>query len=271
MMKPVAKKHIGAVLTIVVCVCSLVALSAGTTLAASNSSGTGNIVPGAGQALAYAGYLKTPVGSNVASIGPLFPAALGRCDTRTMQVKVPADSLSLGTFAGSGTLVDKASNSQSGKATVVQASSDIQNVNVLSGLITANEVKAAVTSRITLFKATSTNNSKFTNLVVAGKQISGTPAPNTTINLVGLGVVILNEQVGPVDQADYTSIAVTAIDVKVTTQNSFGLPIGTHILIAHAESQYTHTKMPAVISAKAYGLFAFGKVGSGFTKSGPWA
>jgi hypothetical protein len=153
----------------------------------------------------------------------------------------------------------------------VQASSDVQNVNVLSGLISADEVDAVAASTATSSSASSSNNSTFTNLVVLGNHINGTPAPNTKITLPGLGYVILNEQVGPVNHHTQTHISVTAIDVVVTTTNGFNLPIGTHILIAHAESGITVLSFPAIVGARAYGLLTYDKIDRNFVKSGPFA
>src|SRR5207237_5895493 len=114
-------------------------------------------------------------------------------------------------------------------------------------------------------------NSTFTNLVVLGVPVSGTPPPNTKITLPGLGFVILNEQSGPVNGHTKTHISVTAIDVNVTEANGFGLPIGTHILIAHADSGIHLISFPATVSARAYGLLTFDKIDKNFAKSGPWA
>ncbi len=267
-MRPIAQSRFIALLVVF----TLCVLSSGTfTAQAASGVGSPNVIPGVISGSAYAGYLNVPAGFKLASVGPLFGVSLGSCDTLAKREKSTAATLKLRGFAGSGTLTDIVQSTQTSTTTTVQASSDVQNVNVLSGLITANEVKTVVVSQVTSSSASSVNNSVFTNLVVAGVHITGTPAPNTVIPLPGLGEVILNKQVGPVNHTNSTSIAVTGIDVKVTLDNTFGLPVGTHILIAHAQSGFTRTSIPDVVSARAYGLFAFGKVGSGFVASGPWA
>src|SRR5579872_3738020 len=250
----------------------LCVLSFGTLAAqAASNAGSPTILPGVIGGSAYAGYLNVPAGFKLVSVGPLFGVSLGSCDTQAKREQSTAAAMKLRGFASSGSLTDSVQSTQTSTTTTVQASSDVQNVNVLAGLITADEVKTVVVSQVTSSSATSVNNSVFTNLVVAGVHISGTPAPNTVIPLPGLGEVILNKQVGPVNHTNYTSIAVTGIDVKVTLHNTYGLPVGTHMLVAHAQSGFTRTSIPDVVSARAYGLFAFGKVGSGFVASGPWA
>lgn len=250
----------------------LVMLTAATSpvLASSNVRYSSGVLPAVAHGSAYAGYLKVPKGGHIAKVGPLFPVGLG-CNTSSKTVSATAGSLSLSGFATSGSLVDQVTTNYSMSTASVQASSDIQNVNVLAGLITADEVDAVASSTATSSSASSTNDSTFTNLVVLGVPISGTPAPNTKITLPGLGFVVLNEQSGPVNHHTETHISVTAIDVNVTTANSFKLPIGTHILIAHAESGITLLSFPAVVSARAYGLLTYDKIDKNFVKSGPFA
>ncbi|PYJ18263.1 MAG: hypothetical protein DME96_02865 [Verrucomicrobia bacterium] len=80
------------------------------------------------------------------------------------------------------------------------ATADVHDANLLitqlGGVITADEVKAVSTTThdATGFH-TSAEGSTFVNLVVAGIPIMGTPPPNTQINLVGFGHVVLNEQI----------------------------------------------------------------------------
>src|SRR5207249_11933496 len=69
-------------------------------------------------------------------------------------------------------------------------------IKQMGGDITADEVKAASTTThdATGFH-TSAEGSTFVTLVVAGIPIMGTPPPNTQINLVGFGHVVLNGQI----------------------------------------------------------------------------
>ncbi len=264
-------KGILALLASLLIALSMVTLSAGSASASSAVPSASGVLSGVVGGSAYAGYLNTPVGSSVASVGPLFPIGLG-CEFRSpLTVDASALSMSLGTFASSGSLDDKVTTSRTQTSATVQASSTVQNAKILAGLISATTVQAVATSNATPSSASSTGGATFVNLVIAGKKISGTPAPNTTITLDDLGSVVLNEQSGPVNGVNFTSISVTAIDIQVKEANRFGLPIGTHILIAHAQSSFTRTSFQAVINANSYGLYALGPVGSGFVNSGPYA
>jgi hypothetical protein len=179
--------------------------------------------------------------------------------------------MQLGAFASSGSLTDTVTSTHTATTADVHAKSTIQSANILTGLITADAVTANAFSHATATNASSTGNAIFVNLVVAGSHISATPAPNTTIPLPGLGSVVLNEQSGPVNGVNHTRISVNAIDVRITQTNTFGLPVGTRIIIAHAQSSFDRTSVLAAVDANAYGLLGVTKVGSSFVKSGPWA
>jgi hypothetical protein len=229
-----------------------------------------DVLPGIDYAVAYGGLLQVPAGFNLASIGPLSAAALG-CDTSAKTSSSSANSMTLGSFASSGAATATVTAGRTATRASTQASATIDSVNILNGLITASAVNAVVSSQSTSASSSSSNNSTFSNLTVAGVPILFTPGPNTTLPLPGLGNVVLNEQIGPIDGADATSITVTAIDVSVTVPNTLGLPTGTHILLAHTESSFQRTAVPAVVGANSYGLHAFGQLGLGFADSGPLA
>ena len=233
-------------------------------------SNTPGVLAGVANGSAYAGYLQVPAGSSIASVGQLFPVDLG-CNTSPQTISSTAASSQLGVFASSGSLTDQVTSIRSSATASFQASSTVQNVNILGGLITATAVRAVASSQANASSASSTNNSHFAHLVIAGVAISGTPGPNTTIALPGLGSVVLNEQSGPNNSANITSISVTAIDVHITLANIFGLPVGTHIIIAHAQSRFIRTSIRAIVNAGSYGLYVIGKAGSNSAASGPWA
>jgi hypothetical protein len=264
------KNLVRAVLVLTASVLLLFSVFATSAFASSTVATSSGVLPGVAHGSAYAGYLKVPKGGHIASVGPLFPVGLG-CNTSSATRSATAAGLNLNGFATSGTLTDTVTTSHTSSAITVQSSADVQNVNILGGLITADEVDAVASSSANGSSATSTNNSTFTNLVILGNPVSGTPAPNTKITLPGLGYVILNEQKGPKNGKTTTHIEVTAIDVVVTATNGFSLPIGTHILIAHAESGINVTSSASLVSARAYGLLANDKIEKGFAKSGPWA
>jgi len=246
---------------------SFVTLNARASNGVNRSSGA---LPGVTSGYAYGGLLLSPAGSSVASVGPLFPVGLG-CSITNKTVSASGASMQLGTFASSGSVTDTVTSTHTATTADIHANSTVQSVNILVGLITSGRVTADAFSHATATNASSTGSATFVNLVVAGRSISRTPAPNTIIRLPGLGYVVLNEQSGPVNGVNHTSFSVHAIDVNITQANTFGLPVGTRIIIAHANSSFDRTNVLAVVSATAYGLLGVTKVGSSFVNSGPWA
>ncbi len=115
------------------------------------------------------------------------------------------------------------------------SSSTIQNVSALGGVITADAVTSvSTTSRNNTTGAFSTSaaGTQFVNLKVAGATISGTPAPNTKINLpLGLGYVILNQQTGHVGK-NTADLTVIGIHVVLTA----GPMAGTDVIVSFANS-----------------------------------
>src|SRR5436305_11647475 len=241
-----------------------------TALASSGVPDVSGALPGEVSGSAYAGYLHVSAGSSIASAGPLFPVSLG-CNIADKTNTATAASMQLGLFASSGSLTDSVTSTHTATTAQVHANSTVQSANILAGLIAADVVTADAIGHATATTASSTGSATFVHLVVAGKSISATPAPNTTITLTGLGSVVLNEQSVKSDGVNHTSISVNAIDVRVTLANSFGLPVGTRIIIAHAQSSFTRTSALVVVRVTAYGLLGVAKVGSAFVKSGPWA
>lgn len=92
-------------------------------------------------------------------------------------------------------------------------------VNILNGLITADGVVAMATSTIGNANA---DGSSLANLVVNGTQVDD-PAPNTRMNLPGVGYVVLNEQIptsgGMTVNMIHVVLQQTALGLTRTTGN----------------------------------------------------
>lgn len=57
--------------------------------------------------------------------------------------------------------------------------------------------------------------------------------PNTELPLIGLGKVIINEQTIPTSGG---RTQVNGLRIVINTTNLLGLPVGSQIIIAHAEA-----------------------------------
>ena len=89
-------------------------------------------------------------------------------------------------------VVDTTADSLAHRHTVKsRTSADVHDADILSGLITATEIKAVSTTiHDTAGFHRSAAGSEFVDLVVNGTPISGNVAPNTTIDLPGVGRVV---------------------------------------------------------------------------------
>ena len=134
--------------------------------------------------------------------------------------------------------------SSDGTSTFTRSTETIQNVNLLGGLIHATTLKALSEVRYTDGSGFSfRNGSSVVGLTINGKSINGAQAPNTKIDLPGIGFVVVNEQKRNV-KSDFASQEVNLIHVHVTNAgNPLGLQLGTDITVAHAFASLT-TPLP---------------------------
>jgi hypothetical protein len=119
------------------------------------------------------------------------------------------------------------------QASTAQSTAHLEHVNILSGLITAETVIAATSSWVSGAAGRNAAGSSFTNLVVNGVPL-GTgdylPAPNTRVDLPGVGYAVLNEQIA----SGASGIKVNMIHVVLRNALT-GLTTG-EIIVASASS-----------------------------------
>lgn len=115
------------------------------------------------------------------------------------------------------------------RTTSAQTTSELGAVQVLNGLISADQVLAVASSYVNDAGAASdATGSMLLGLVVAGQSIGSMPAPNTRIALPGTGYVVLNEQTVTGNGTTTSGITVNMIHVVLT--GLFGTKIGEIIL-----------------------------------------
>lgn len=119
--------------------------------------------------------------------------------------------------------------------TSAESSSTLEQVDILEGLITADAVVAISSSWLSEGTAGSdTGGSTFANLVVNGQPIDGDVAPNTGIDVPGVGTVILNEQIATGDGVDEAALTVNMI--RVVLKNSLTGATTGEIVVGSAHS-----------------------------------
>lgn len=118
----------------------------------------------------------------------------------------------------------------------VKTSATVQNLNLLSGLITGDAVRSvSSTSHGADGFSISPKGTSFTHLVVAGQPITGKVTPNTRIDLAGFGHIVLNEQKGKVGDSS-ASLTVVAVHLVIDQSNALGIPVGTQVIVAYAST-----------------------------------
>src|SRR5438132_630124 len=163
---------------------------------------------------AYSTYVNTPLGSSGQTPLAVLPAVFG---TDGAEAEAEGSALNV---AGALTsdFINSITSGEIGTAeTGAQSTASAASVNILNGLITADEVVANVMSSASEGGAfSSADGSTFTNLAIAGVgSLSGDSplAPNMNISLPGVGYVVLNEQIPSGDGVSSSGLTVNMIHV----------------------------------------------------------
>lgn len=149
----------------------------------------------------------------LADTGPL-PASGGNLNTSVASTNV------LGLASA-----DALRSTSSGSGSSAQSQSEVLNVNLLSGLVTADVVKSNSSASCSGSTATTSGNSQLVGLVIAGQSVL-TSSPNLAISLPGGISVVVNEQTssqgGNAGAMTVNALHVTgpSIDVVVASAHS---------------------------------------------------
>ena len=194
------------------------------------------------------------VGSTIV-VGQTAPVGVGPgCGTPQVGLTVTGTVLSV--LARPTIATGAINTSAATSSNAATATSDVHQISLLGGFITASEVKAvSTTSHDSGGFHTSAAGSAVVNLVIATSPptvINAVPAPNTTIQLLGFGHVVLNEQIVS-GTATTKKLTVNMIHVYVTQSNVLGIAVGTQIIVSHAFSGLTQANGPGSLDGTAYG------------------
>jgi len=179
-------------------------------------------------------------------VTPQVSADIGTCFGNTSNgAHKTALSLNIPNILSSDTVDShvETGRSSDGTSTFTRSTETIQNVNMLGGAIHATSLKALSEVRYTDGSGFSfRNGSSVVGLTINGNAVN-LPAPNTKIDLPGIGFVVVNEQKQSL-KPDFASQEVNLLRVHVTNAgNPFGLQLGTDITVAHAFASLT-TPLP---------------------------
>jgi hypothetical protein len=146
-------------------------------------------------------------------------------------------SFSVGSLLSLGNGVSTAFGGPQDGGTVAQTTSTIENVSLLGGLITATTIKAVAKETFKNgVRTRSTAGSGFVGLKVGPLVVPINVPHDTELPLPGLGRVLINEQIVPISGG---RTKVNGLHIFITTGNLLGLPVGTELILAHAEALAT--------------------------------
>ncbi len=131
-------------------------------------------------------------------------------------------------------------------ALAAKATTKIAGVNLLGGMVRATAITSVAGSGFDYTAPARSNGigSSFGGLVINNMPYAAVVPANTTVDLPGLGSLVLNEQRCHGDgvpetncRADHVSnIETFGIHIHVSVPNTYGLPVGSEVIIARAKS-----------------------------------
>ncbi len=185
-----------------------------------------------------------------AAVDPLLPTAYveyveippsgGHANKSVTATVLPSDGNVANTQAAVADSLGTITNSES-KATSYAQAAGVCVLRLPNCVIRATLIKSqANSSAKATTRSSNATGTQFVDLVVAGIPITGTPPPNTVIPLpLGLGYVVLNQQVPDGPETGHTGLTVSAIVVHLN------LPLapllrGADVIVAQAHSDATY-------------------------------
>jgi murein DD-endopeptidase MepM/ murein hydrolase activator NlpD len=167
----------------------------------------------------------------------------GQSESVTASVAAPPDAVALGggfAYPSDGSAVTSGAVASSASARVVDetatanASSDVTNLVLFGGEITAAQVtsKAVASAKTGDAPTGDLSSSSISSLVVLGQPVEATPGARVEIGDWGYAIVLAQ---GAAPTADGFRGFVTALDVHLTLDHG-GLPAGSQILVGYAEA-----------------------------------
>ncbi len=133
----------------------------------------------------------------------------------------------------SGTIENTVQGSTTATTATGQSIAMIQNVDLLDGLVTLTGVRSvANANRANGVTTLNDDGSTLATITVAGTPlIVADIAPNTTMNLLGVGTLHLHRVIKTA-----TAIEVRMVEIVIEVANIFGLPIGARVVVGVAKA-----------------------------------
>jgi hypothetical protein len=183
---------------------------------------------------AYASVASGAAGNDLENrIGKAAPVSIDCAGTNGKTISNSLNGLAVSGLMSAGDTITTAFAGPEGDAQVARTTASVANLSMLGGLITAPSIQAVAQDSIQGGNETaSTDGSGFSGLTVAGVAVPVDAPPNTALPLPGIGTVVVNEQI----VKNNGNVTVNGLHITVTSPNSLGMPVGSELIIAHANA-----------------------------------
>ena len=183
---------------------------------------------------AYATAANSASGNDLRNhVGKAAPVAIDCAGTNGKTNTNNVNSLDVSGVMSSGDAITTAFAGPEGGAQVSRTTASVADMNLFGGMITAPSIQAVAQDSIQDgVETTSTDGSGFSGLTIAGVLVPIDTPPNTSFDLPGIGKAVVNEQ----NVKANGNVSVTGMHITVTSANPEGMPVGTELLIAHANA-----------------------------------
>jgi hypothetical protein len=177
----------------------------------------------------------TSVTSTLINSSPTAPVNLPCWGTGNQLLTNSVVSVGITGILTSGTVTDTGKSYLTPPYSNGQMTSQVQNLSLLSGLVSVNLMYSQVNATLNGFGGYFlTGIGSFTGLSVAGHPEINDGVPyNTTVSLAGLGNLYLKHVIR--NYPNPHSMEVRMIELVVNQDNTYGLPIGADIIIDDAQ------------------------------------
>jgi hypothetical protein len=212
---------------------NLLGLQVGTEIIVSNA--TSGMIKAFAPGIVTGTSFGTSVSSTLINSSPTAPVSLPCFGTSGQTLTNSVVSVDIAGVLTSGTVSDTGKSDLTNPYSTGEMTSQVEGLNLLSGLVTANVIYSQVNATIAgnggVFE---TGVGSFTGLAVAGFPAINDSVPyNTQVSIAGLGTLYIKRLISNFPNPDSTEVRM--VELVINQTNTYNLPIGADIIIGDAQ------------------------------------
>ena len=181
------------------------------------------------------------------------PLPCGGTDGATLQKSVNGFSAGPGgTLLTIGTATSTIFTNKTDTSAQMISTSTLDDVSLFGGRVTATRIKSvSIADAGPSLITTASTGSEFTGLTIDSVPV-GNPAPGAQWQLAGIGTLTARKIDLSGGSASSRRIIVDMLVFKVDTANSFGMPVGSTLIVGHSQSFFGRTAGPISVGGQAW-------------------